>query len=572
MKPLIKVMLTLGAIFALTFILGRVLGILTVDNVKHWLELALSVDPLWVAGTIVLLLFLDLFVAVPTLTITILAGFFLGFPVSPADNGWAIGTCFDSLPFCYWSGCLRNLLASTAIVVEKMPVLYASTFPSTSESLRTMTQIPANALELSVNGHVNSNNLSDTGQTSRTLKARLAKAALLRALGSLQFGQLTVVDGGESHDFGIASPHDLQATLTVNNQSFYSQVLLGGSLGAAESYLRGDWACDDLTTLIRIFARNMEISRRLDRGLGRLTKWGARIMHKLRANTRTGARRNIHEHYDLGNDFFSQFLDETMLYSSAVFNDDRTPLVDASKTKMDLICRKLDLGPADHLLEIGTGWGGFAEHAAKHFGCRVTTTTISEEQFTYARRRIERAGLSDRVTLLLKDYRDLSGRYDKLVSIEMIEAIGHEHFDMFFGKCGELLRPDGAMLLQAITMSEQRYPQYLKSVDFIQRYIFPGGCLPSISAMSRSIASETKMRLLKIEDYSSHYAQTLRCWRRNFWDRIDAVRELGFPERFIRMWHYYFCYCEAAFSERATGVVQMLLAQPDCRIDAVKVK
>ena len=434
-----------------------------------------------------------------------------------------------------------------------------------------MTQLPAKPSELAALGRVGSGKRSQSRNQSANLKTRLVKAALLRTLSGLQAGQLIIVDGAEKHVMGDEQERDLRATLTVHNADFYAHVLTGGSLGAAESYLAGDWSCDDLTKLIRLFARNIDKSQQLDRGLGRLATWGARAIHKLRTNTRAGARRNIHEHYDLGNDFFELFLDETMLYSSAVFKDDQMSLADASTSKIDLICKKLNLQPSDHLLEIGTGWGGFAVYAAKTFGCRVTTTTISKEQLAYARGRIERAGLSDRVTLLLEDYRDLSGSYDKLVSIEMIEAVGHEHYDLFFRKCGELLRPDGAMLLQGITMSEQRYPQYLKSVDFIQRYIFPGGCLPSISAMNHSITSQTGMRILDIEDYAPHYAQTLRCWRKNFWDRIDAVREQGFSERFVRMWHYYLCYCEAAFSERTTGVVQMLLAQPHCRMDDVPV-
>lgn len=411
--------------------------------------------------------------------------------------------------------------------------------------------------------------VSTTSQGAYRLKHRLAKELLFRSLSRLRSARLTIVDESGAHVFGDNANNDLQATLKVHNPAFYQQTLTNGSLGAAESYLRGGWSCDDLTSLVRIFARNMNMAHQVDRGVGRLAKWGARAAHKLRANTRNGARRNIHEHYDLGNDFFKLFLDETMLYSSAVFELSNMSLKDASIAKMDRICRKLNLQPTDHLLEIGTGWGGFAEYAARNYGCRVTTTTISQEQLNFARQRIQRAGLSEQVTLLSEDYRDLQGQYDKLVSIEMIEAVGHNNFDTFFGKCSELLKPSGAFLIQAITMPDQRYDQYLKSVDFIQKYIFPGGCLPSLSAMNSSIGKQTDMRMIHSEDMAPHYARTLECWRNNFWQRIDQVRQLGYSERFIRMWHYYFCYSEGAFLERATGVVQMLLAKPDCRIDAI---
>ncbi len=402
------------------------------------------------------------------------------------------------------------------------------------------------------------------------LKSRLCKAALIRALRGLKRGRLTVLDGPDAFGLGESQAGGLQASITVHDSAFYTQTILGGSLGAAESYLRGDWSCDDLTQLMRILAQNLDAVHQFGRGWGKPATWGARVLHKIRRNTRSGSRRNIHEHYDLGNDFFALFLDETMQYSSAIFEDHQTALKDASVAKMDRICRKLRLRPDDHLLEIGTGWGGFAQYAAINYGCRVTTTTISKAQFDYARSRIAAAGLADQVTILLEYYRDLRGSFDKIASIEMIEAVGHEHLNGFFRKCGELLRPDGAMLLQAITMPDRHYGRYLKSVDFIQRYIFPGGCLPSVTAMNQAIASQTSMRLVHLEDFAAHYAQTLRCWRDRFWNRIDDVRALGYSERFIRMWHYYLCYCEAAFCERTTGVVQMLLVQPDCRIDGFR--
>ena len=399
---------------------------------------------------------------------------------------------------------------------------------------------------------------------------RIPRRFLLESLSGLRHGRLTVNDSIDSHVFGDAGPDQLAATVTIHNPSVYQQILSGGSVGAAEAYMQGYWSCDDLTTVLRILTRNRETVNQLDRKQGLLKRLFRRGYHALRSNTRPGARQNIQAHYDLGNDFFSLFLDETMMYSSAMFDQPDTSLHQASLTKIDRICRKLRLNPSDHLLEIGTGWGGFAEYAARHYGCRITTTTISREQYEFARQRIEATGLSDRVTLLLKDYRDLEGSFDKLVSIEMIEAVGYEYYDTFFATCGKLLKPNGSMLLQAITMPEQRYQEYLRSVDFIQRYIFPGGCLPSVMTMGQSIASTTDMRIVDLEDFAEHYARTLHCWRDRFFNRIDDVRELGFSDSFIRMWEYYFCCCEAAFLERATGVVQLLAEKPQARSDVVR--
>ena len=290
-----------------------------------------------------------------------------------------------------------------------------------------------------------------------------------------------------------------------------------------------------------------------------------------------GFRFSTYATYALQNDFFRQIKrqqkDNARLeggvddLTDGSQDDADSTLREACVAKMDRICRRLDLKSSDHLLEIGTGWGGFAVHAARHYGCRITTATISREQYDLARQRVSEAGLEHRVEVILRDYRDLTGRYDKLVSFEMIEAVGHQYFDTYFRKCGELLKPDGLLLLQGIVMNEQGYAEYLRSTDFIQRYIFPGGCLPSVVAMGKSIAKTSDMRLLLTEDFAPHYARTLRCWRERFWGAIDQVRELGFTERFIRMWHYYLCYCEAAFDERSVGVVQMLLAKPGNRRD-----
>ncbi len=405
------------------------------------------------------------------------------------------------------------------------------------------------------------------GSVTGTFIDRMARSTLEKMLAKFQGGRITLTDAGTERIFGAGLSGEEGARVDVHRPRFYRRILTGGSLGAAEAYLDGDWSCDDLTALIRSLIRNLNVARDMDRGFARLTGLAARAIHWMRRNSRSGSRRNIEAHYDLGNDFFRLFLDDTLLYSSGIFEQPESTLQEASVAKMDRICQRLDLRSDDHLLEIGTGWGGFAVHAARKYDCRITTATISREQFDLARRRVSEAGLDHRVEVVLRDYRDLRGQYDKLVSIEMIEAVGHQFFDTYFRKCGELLRPDGLMLLQGIVMNEQGYASYLRSTDFIQRYIFPGGCLPSVLAMGQSIAKTTDMRLLHIEDFAPHYAQTLRCWRERFWGAIGQVRELGFTERFIRMWHYYFCYCEAAFDERSVGVVQMLLARPGNRRD-----
>ena len=288
-------------------------------------------------------------------------------------------------------------------------------------------------------------------------------------------------------------------------------------------------------------------------------------MHWLNRNTRSGSQRNIAAHYDLGNDFYALWLDPRMMYSACFYESADTRLEDASVAKLDMICRKLDLSPSDHVVEIGTGWGGFAVYAASTYGCRVTTTTISQQQHDWAERAIREAGLEDRITLLLKDYRDLDGQYDKLVSIEMIEAVGHQFHDTYFRKCCELLKPDGEMLLQAITIADQNYESYKRGVDFIRRYIFPGGCLTSVTDMTETLTRCTDMRVVGVEDIGLHYARTLNDWNVRFQANLDAVRELGYSEEFIRMWEYYLCYCEGAFIERAIGDVHMHLIRPDAR-------
>ncbi len=390
-----------------------------------------------------------------------------------------------------------------------------------------------------------------------------ARRLVVRRSAGLQTGRLRVRDRWGTWETGSGvSP---AAELTVHDASFYLDLVLEGSLGAAHAYIEGKWSSDDLTALLRFFAANAEQADAFDSGGARLASAYQAWRHRLRANTRAGSRRNIHAHYDLGNAFFALFLDETMTYSSGIFECADSTLRQASIAKLDRICRKLALRPDDHVLEIGCGWGSFAIHAATHYGCRVTATTISEAQYAEARARVAAAGLDDRVALLRRDYRDLSGRYDKLVSIEMVEAVGHDYLPVYFGKCSALLRDHGQMLLQAITISDQRYEQYRRRSDFIQCYVFPGSCVPSLTALTDAATSGSDLRITHLEDIGPHYARTLRCWCEAFEANAEQVRALGYGEEFIRLWRYYLGYCEAGFAERYLGDVQMLLNKPACR-------
>ena len=329
--------------------------------------------------------------------------------------------------------------------------------------------------------------------------------------------------------------------------------------------MNGLWSADDLTTALRIMALNRDSFERLDKGWSKVSAPFHKIWHFLRKNTQSGSRKNITAHYDLGNDFYRLFLDETLTYSCGIFDRNGSSMRDASIAKYERICQKLELGPDDDLIEIGSGWGGFAIYAAQNYGCRITTTTISDQQFKLAKQRIADSGAADRINLVMKDYRDLKGKYDKLVSIEMIEAVGHHYLEAFFRSCSRLLKPDGMMLLQAITIADQVFERHKRSVDFIKRYIFPGSCIPSIAAMTSAIARATDLRLFHLEDITPHYAKTLACWREQFFNNIDDVKGLEYSEAFIRMWDYYFSYCEAGFAERYIGDVQMLFTKPMCR-------
>jgi len=395
---------------------------------------------------------------------------------------------------------------------------------------------------------------------------RRLRAKLIKDLDALQGGTLVLHDAIGSRTLGaMTGPEPLQIHVTVRSPEFYRQVAMNGSVGAGEAYMDGHWECSDLVALVRLLVRNRDLLDGMETGLARLGGIAMRVWNRFRRNTRDGSRRNIAAHYDLGNALFALFLDDNMMYSSAIFADPSESLESASRRKIDRICRKLDLQPSDHVIEIGTGWGGFALHAAANYGCRVTTTTISAEQHALAAERVAAAGLQDRITVLLNDYRDLDGGYDKLVSIEMIEAIGHTYLDTYFEKCAALLKPDGLALIQAITIEDARYQQAIDSVDFIKRHVFPGSFIPCVSVMIDASARVSDLRLLNLEDIGSSYALTLNHWRKRFLSRLEDVRKLGYDERFVRMWEYYLCYCEGGFIERSIGTAQMLFARPGNR-------
>ena len=386
---------------------------------------------------------------------------------------------------------------------------------------------------------------------------------MLANFGRIEHGRLTVTDGDSTQTFGNRNDIcDVDVTLHVLDPDFFVEVALGGAVGGAEAYMQNFWSCDDLTALIRLLIRNRHVLDSMETGLARFKAPLRRYSHWRRRNHPQNSHKNIEAHYDLGNDFFKLFLDKTMMYSSGIFPSPDASLQVASESKLERICQRLNLQAHDEVIEIGTGWGGFALHAAGNYGCHVTTTTISEEQFQLASKRVAEAGLGDRVKVIKRDYRALTGQYDKLVSIEMIEAVGHRFFDTYFAKCGSLLKPDGQMMLQAITIADQQYESSKRSVDFIQKYIFPGGALPSLGAITDCVTRVTDMQIVEVLDIGPHYAETLRRWHRRFFDQLAEVRALGFPDEFIRMWKYYLCYCEAGFDERVIGDLQVLLNKP----------
>ena len=418
----------------------------------------------------------------------------------------------------------------------------------------------------------------------------VSRRVLFKALSYLQFGSITVIEGQGSNKtrkrrkthniftFGnkpqklnpkfsgeVAGNHAIHAVLEVHNKDFYRKLITGGDIALADSYINGEWEVDDLTALIRLGARNKKISHKLDGKLSKLTKTFEFKKHKSRSNTVSNSKSNILAHYDLGNDMYQSFLDDSMMYSSAIYPAPGATLYEAQQHKLKTLCTLLELTPEDHVIEIGTGWGGFAIYAATHYGCQVTTTTISDAQYEEAKRRVHQAGLSSKITLLKQDYRHLEGQYDKLISIEMVEAVGHEYLPTFFAKCNALLKPNGIMALQAITFNDQGYDDYLSSADFIQSHIFPGGCLLSNQEISNQFTQQTDMVVKSLIDYGYDYAQTLRDWRHAFMAHLEDIRAMGYDEAFIRLWQFYFCYCEAGFLERTIGVVQVKAVKPDNR-------
>ena len=393
---------------------------------------------------------------------------------------------------------------------------------------------------------------------------RFLRQRLLQRLAGFGHGHLRVNDALGGAEFGRAGDGPA-VVIDVLDPGFYRALAGNGSVGAGEAYMDGLWRCNDLVGLVQLLVRNRDLLDGMETGLARLGGVAMKAIHLLRRNTRSGSRRNIAAHYDLGNEFFRLFLSEDLMYSSAYWTGADDTLEAASTRKLDLICRKLALGPDDHVVEIGTGWGGFAVHAAKHYGCRVTTTTISREQHDLAAARIQQAGLGDRITLLQSDYRDLTGQYDKLVSIEMIEAVGADFQDSYFAQIGRLLKPEGLALVQAITIEDHRYQQALQSVDFIKRHVFPGCFIPSVSAMLASKTRSSDLALVALEDFGLSYARTLQAWRERFLAQLPAVRAQGFDVRFLRMWEFYLAYCEGGFRERSIGVSHLLLAKPGWR-------
>jgi len=397
--------------------------------------------------------------------------------------------------------------------------------------------------------------------------ANWLRTAVHGYLAKMARGSLTLEEGGTVYHFGqqVGTHNGVVAHIVLENPSAYKTIAMNGVVGAAEAYMDGHWSSPDLLSVIRFFVSNIPALKEMDNQRNLPNRIALNLLDRVNRNSLSRAKENISAHYDLGNDFFELFLDPTMMYSAALFEDESMSLEEASIAKLDALCKKLELKPEDHLIEIGTGWGGMALHAVKNYGCKVTSTTLSAKQMEYTMKRVREEGLQDKIKVVMQDYRELEGSYDKLVSVEMIEAVGHEYFQSYFSKCSSLLKPDGLMALQAITIADQRYEAAKKSVDFIQRYIFPGGCLPSLSVIADNTARHTDMTITSISDLTYDYALTLKQWRTDFVANLDKVRAMGFDERFINMWMYYLCYCEGGFRERVIGVFQIVSAKPDYR-------
>ncbi len=395
------------------------------------------------------------------------------------------------------------------------------------------------------------------------------KNGLKKKLSHLKEGYLTIEDADEKFNFG--SPQsNLRTNVIIHSQEFYVLTGSGGALGIAEAYILGYWTSDDVVMLMRIILKNRSILLSLNNGITKLLSPINKLIHKSRQNTIKGSKENILAHYDLSNDFYKLWLDPTMTYSCAFFSEPNTNLEDASIEKLDRICRKLKLSENDSVLEIGTGWGSFSIHAAKNYGCKITTTTISDEQYHYAKKRVVEEGMESRINVLNKDYRTLDGKFDKIISIEMIEAVGYEYISEYFIKVSSLLKPDGLMALQGITYNDHNFDVYKNSVDFIKKYIFPGSCLISISQIIDVVKKKTDLSMIDMEDITLHYVKTLSTWRKNFIKVLPEVKKMGYSQAFINMWEFYLLYCEAGFTERNIGDVQLIFAKSKARDLEVK--
>ena len=400
----------------------------------------------------------------------------------------------------------------------------------------------------------------------KNLLHRLARALVFNQLKKIKIGHIVIIEGGNKFSFG--KNNKLNITVTVHDPRFYGALAFGGSIGVSEAFMQKFWSASDLTKLIRIMAINQNTMDQLEGLFNIFLKPILKCLHYLNQNSVKGSEINISKHYDLGNDFFSLFLDSTMMYSSAVFKNPHDSLYKGSIHKLETICQGLELTSQDHIIEIGSGWGGFAIYAAQHYGCKVTTTTISKEQYKYVRQKIKDLKLSHKINVLFSDYRHLKGQYDKLVSIEMLEAVGYQYYDTYFKVCSNLLKPQGLAVIQTITIIDQRYEKAKRSVDFIQRYIFPGSCIPSITALQNSMTQSSDLKIYSIHDIGAHYARTLALWREGFFKRLKDIKALGFDDAFIRMWHFYFSYCEGGFQEKVISDIHLKLVKPGYRSNA----
>ncbi|MGB0936113.1 MAG: class I SAM-dependent methyltransferase [Colwellia sp.] len=376
----------------------------------------------------------------------------------------------------------------------------------------------------------------------------------------ITYGQIEVIEGSQHHFYPKEAIEDQpKGRIFIHDMSTYRDFVKGGSIGVSEAFIEGKWTSPNLTNVIRVFAKAQQETDTLEENKSWLNKIKNAISHWQNRNTQSGSKRNILAHYDLGNDLYTRFLDPSMMYSSAVYPNENATLDEAQQYKLQVICEKLGLKESDHLLEIGTGWGGLAIYAAANYGCKVTTTTISDAQYDFAKQRVEALNLDDRITLLKKDYRELTGTFDKVVSIEMIEAVGYEYLPSFFKQCNDRLKRGGKLLIQSITIADQRFDYYKKNVDFIQRYIFPGGFLPSVNVLSDHMSNHTNLVMESLDDIGLDYARTLADWRTNFLASWTELTQFGYDDTFKRLWLYYFAYCEGAFLERSTSTVHLVM-------------